>query len=590
MTKAKAFLGLFSNIVFYFILISFFVFSLFFFSFHLLYSRNIIPGVNVAGKINLSGRSVADAQKILEEKVSLLTGQKLVLSLREATSGGEKVVRYDLPFSQVGVAFDVASTGEKAYLVGRSGSLPEDLKNEIQALRTGKTVPLEYQIDEEKLNGFVAVVGKDWNEPPKNAAFSLAGGKLTINPSRTGVIVDAGYVGGVIRQMINELELSKDLRLELVTPAISATDLETVKPELEMILTNPPTVSGLGQRWPLTPESVLALINFEKNSEGWMALRVDREKVSQLVADFSSQLNISPRGQIIEVSGARVVKFVPQRTGYEVDRFEGATLISRALLQASPSAVVALPLRELPAPKTTNSYGITDLLGEGKTNFAGSIPGRIHNLTLASSRINGILVPPGDIFSFNNAVGEVTAAAGYDEAYIISEGRTVLGTGGGLCQVSSTIFRAALNAGLPIVKRTAHAYRVHYYEPPVGFDATVYGPSVDFQFRNDTKNYLLVTNEIVGEDLYFRFYGTNDGRQVAIKGPFISREVAPPAPLYQEDASVASGQTVQVDWSAWGADAVFYRTVRRGGEVLQNDTFQSHYQAWRAVFLVGKKV
>lgn len=590
MTKVKAFLGLFSNIVFYFILISFFVFSLFFFSFHLLFSRNIIPGVNVAGKINLSGRSIADAQRILEEKVNLYSGQNLVLSLREATSGGEKVVRYDLPFSKLGVSFDVASTVEKAYLVGRSGSLPKDLKDELQALRGGKTVSLSYRIDEEKLNSFVALVDKDWNESPRDATFSITEGKLTINPSRTGVVVDAGYVGGVIRQMINELELSKDLRLELITPELSAADLEKVKPELEIILANPPTVSGLEKRWPLTPESALALIIFEKSSDGRVVLRVDREKVSQLVADFSSQLNISPRGQIIEVSGARVVKFVPQRTGYEVDRFESSTLISRSLLQASPSAVVALPLRELPAPKTTNSYGITDLLGEGKTNFAGSIPGRIHNLTLASERINGILVPPGEIFSFNNAVGEVTAATGYDEAYIISEGRTVLGTGGGLCQVSSTIFRAALNAGLPILKRTAHAYRVHYYEPPVGFDATVYGPSVDFQFRNDTGNYLLVTNEIVGEDLYFRLYGTNDGRQVAIKGPFISREVAPPAPAYQEDASLAPGQTIQVDWSAWGADAVFYRTVRRNGEIIQNDTFQSHYQAWQAVYLVGKKV
>lgn len=538
----------------------------------------------------MSGRSVADARKILEEKVSLFAGQKMVLSLREATSGGEKVVHYDLPFSQLGVSFDVASTVEKAYLIGRSGSLPQDLKDEIQAIRIGKTIPLSYRIDEDKFNKFVVQVGKDWNEPPRNADFSIIEGRLTINSSRTGVIVDAGYVGGVVRQMINELELSKDLQLELVTPELVASDLEKVKPELETILANPPTIVGLNQSWPLTPASVLTLMTVEKGADGQVALRVDREKVSQLVADFSSQLNISPRGQIIEVSGQRVVKFVPQRNGYEVDRFEGATLISRALLQASPSAVVALPLHELPAPKTTNSYGITDLLGEGKTNFAGSIPGRIHNLTLASGRINGILVPPGEIFSFNNAVGEVTAATGYDEAYIISEGRTVLGTGGGLCQVSSTIFRAALNAGLPIVKRTAHAYRVHYYEPPVGFDATVYSPSVDFQFRNDTKNYLLVTNEIVGEDLYFRLYGTADGRQVEIKGPFISREIAPPAPIYQEDATLASGQTIQVDWSAWGADAVFYRTVRRNGEVLQNDTFQSRYQAWRAVYLVGKKV
>lgn len=590
MIRVKYFLGLLSNILFYFILLSFLVFSLFFFAYHLLYSRSIIPGVNVAGKINFSGRDVAEADRVLSDKTNRLAEQKIIINLREATSGGLRTGRYEWPLSQLGISFNIDQTVENAYRVGRSGSIVNDLQSEIKALRSGFSVPLAFRVDETILKKNVLGVEKDWNNPPVDASFSLNEGQIVLNPSHAGVIVDSTQLAGMILAMVKDLEFEKDISLDLVTPSISTVDLEKVRANLQTMITNAPTISGLDHSWPLTPEQTLALIEFEKNAEGNVELKVDREKVTQLVAKLSSELNIAPRGQVIEISGSRAVKFVPQRNGYEVDRFEATTLISRALLQASPSVVVALPLRELPAPKTTNSYGIKDLLGEGKTNFAGSIPGRIHNIELASLRLNGILIPPGQTFSFNNSVGEVTAATGYDVAYIISEGRTVLGTGGGLCQVSSTLFRAALNAGLPIIKRTAHAYRVHYYEPPVGFDATVYRPTVDFQFRNDTGNYVLVTNEINGEDLHFRLYGTSDSRQVEIKGPFISREIAPPAPLYQDDFTLPLGKTVQVDWSAWGADAVFYRTVKRGGEVLQNDTFQSHYQPWQAVYLVGKKV
>jgi vancomycin resistance protein YoaR len=244
-------------------------------------------------------------------------------------------------------------------------------------------------------------------------------------------------------------------------------------------------------------------------------------------------------------------------------------------------------------PADKEEYGILALLGEGVSTFKGSGAGRIHNLTLAAERTNGVLVAPGAVYSMNNSIGAVEASTGYDIAYIIQEGRTVLGSGGGVCQTSTTIFRAVLNSGLPVVMRHAHAYRVSYYEQnmKVGFDAAVFQPTWDFQFKNDTPNYILVQSfaNLEESSLTFRIFGTSDGRTVQISEPEVTNQSPPPPALYQDDPTLAKGVTKQVDFPAWGASVKFTRTVKRGDKVLFEDVFSSRYQAWRAVYLVGTK-
>ena len=151
-----------------------------------------------------------------------------------------------------------------------------------------------------------------------------------------------------------------------------------------------------------------------------------------------------------------------------------------------------------------------------------------------------MLIPPGDIFSFNQTGGDITAATGYKQAYVIKEGRTVLDDGGGVCQDSTTLFRAVLNAGLPVVKRTAHAYRVGYYEQgfPPGLDATVFYPSVDFQFKNDTKHHILLQAYVSGISLTVDLYGTSDGRVTTLTTPVVGEQTPPPPELRKDDPTL----------------------------------------------------
>jgi vancomycin resistance protein YoaR len=238
-----------------------------------------------------------------------------------------------------------------------------------------------------------------------------------------------------------------------------------------------------------------------------------------------------------------------------------------------------------------NSMGIKERLGVGRSTYFHSIPGRVYNVELAASRINGTVVKPGEEFSFNKAVGEVSGATGYKPAYIIANGRTELGDGGGVCQDSTTAFRAALDAGLPITSRRGHAYRVGYYEQDAkpGLDATVYAPSTDFKFLNDTPAYLLIQTIVdsPNRSLTYVIYGTSDGRTSAITDHVVWGATPPPPDIYQDDPSLPAGTIKQVDWKAPGAKAKFIYTVTRNGEVITNETYTTNYKPWASIYLRG---
>jgi vancomycin resistance protein YoaR len=238
-----------------------------------------------------------------------------------------------------------------------------------------------------------------------------------------------------------------------------------------------------------------------------------------------------------------------------------------------------------------NNYGIEELISEGRSDYSHSIPERIHNVILAASKFNGVLIPPGKIFSFNEAVGDISSLTGYKPAYIIKEGKTVLGDGGGVCQVSTTLFRAALNAGLQIVERYPHAYRVLYYENDMkpGYDATVFSPTVDLKIKNDTPAHILIETEVDENNnlLYFRLFGKKDNRKIEI-GPAYLWDVAPPPQAkYQDDPTLKKGVVKQVDFPAWGGKASFTYKVSKDDKTLLDEKFYSPYRPWQAVFLVG---
>lgn len=319
------------------------------------------------------------------------------------------------------------------------------------------------------------------------------------------------------------------------------------------------------------------------------------------IEPIKKELYKEPVNARFEFVDGRVKEFETSENGQDIDmaalqnRLEAKTL-SVIAATTPQNYTIPIPIKVLKPTTTTeevNDLGIKELVASGTSLFVGSIPNRIYNIALAATRLDGILIKPGEVFSFNKAVGDISTFTGYKQAYVIQNGRTVLGDGGGVCQVSTTFFRAVLNAGLPVVERNPHAYRVSYYEQDAGpgFDAAIYVPTVDFRFKNDTAHHLLLKT-VVDPDagrLTFELYGTKDNRTVELSKSVVSSVTSSPEPLYIDDPTLPKGELKQIDYAVPGATVYFTRTVKKDGKVIANDKFNSYYRAWQAVYQRGTK-
>ncbi len=307
-----------------------------------------------------------------------------------------------------------------------------------------------------------------------------------------------------------------------------------------------------------------------------------------------------PQEPILELTDGAVTKFIPPLDGLQLDRQHFFSLINQSLNQllATDEAQILnldLPLTTASPKKSlsqTNDLGINELLGFGESYYAHSSSGRIHNVVLTASRINNTLVAPGEEFSFNHALGDVSSNSGYQAGYVIKGGRSELSAGGGVCQVSTTLFRALLDSGLKITLRRPHSYRVSYYElnNDPGFDATVYSGNVDLRFINDTNRYLLISTQTDVDNLYMtaKIYGTSDGRYTTITNYKKFNAKKAPAPEYITDPSLPSGAVKQIDWAVGGLQTNFTHTIYNAdGSIRNQKDYPSTYQAWSSKYLVG---
>lgn len=411
--------------------------------------------------------------------------------------------------------------------------------------------------------------------------------RIQIKKEVNGLGLDTQKLEENLSQFILNGKYSADLPTKLIPPKISTLHVLKAKEALENNLNDPLKLIFSDNSWVIDTKQLLTLLDLEKGE----AL-LDKEKVNQYLGKIAGELDQDVQEGLFEFNPAtkRVTAFRTSQEGRKLDQDKTYQLLIQSL--ESNSKLVNLPVAVIKPQTQTqdvNSLGIQELLGRGISNFVGSIPNRIYNVNLTAQKINGVLVPPNEIFSFNQTVGDITAATGFRQAYVIKEGRTVLDDGGGVCQDSTTLFRAVLNAGLPVVKRTAHAYRVGYYEQgfPPGLDATVFYPSVDFQFKNDTGRHILIQAYTAGNTLYVDLYGSPDGRIASLTKPIVTNQTPPPPELRQDDPTLPRGTVKQVDFPAWGATVTFKRTVVKNGETILNETWKSNYKAWQAVYLVG---
>ncbi len=358
---------------------------------------------------------------------------------------------------------------------------------------------------------------------------------------------------------------------------------------------------SIGRSKDLLSNISLVLQTYINGTDLSLSYQFNDDVLQQIIEPTINKTYIPPVEALFTFTNGRVTTFRPSSNGVAIDRDAFINMLNLRIpliIQVGKpnSYVFSLPVKILKPKVTTdaaNNLGIQELIGSGTSLFQHSIPNRIHNIAIATEKFNGVLVAPNETFSFGKTLGDVSVYTGYKQAYIIQNGHTVLGDGGGVCQVSTTFFRALLNAGLPIVERHAHDYRVDYYEEdsPPGLDATVFVPNVDLKFTNDTGHYILIQTQLdtINLQLTFLLYGTKDKRLVTISKPVITNQTPAPAPLYQDDPTLPRGEIQQTDFAANGARVVFTRQVTKNNKKIIDDTFVSNYRPWQAVFLRGTK-
>lgn len=545
----------------------------------------IFPGVRVGG-VAVGGRTATEA---LARLAAVGLDPAAPVTLRT----GER--EWSLEAGSSGLAFDARATAAEAWAVGRRGTRPKAIWDMLRARLAGRDIAPIVRYDAGAARAALTDVGARFNRPPRNAAIAFDGTAVHTTPPEIGRQLDidaslarmeAAAAGGAwpVRQL--------DLAVVETPPAV--TDAGPAVAAAQALLASPLTLRAEDQVWPLPPDQLAPMLTTVADG-GAVRLDVDRDRLRDWlkpVTDAISRTATLPRFHFDDDAGALVL-VAPGQDGKSIDVDGTAQQILavdglgdrlvRAVVVTTPAAVAD--------GASAADLGIRELIRAETSHFRGSAPERIHNVALAASRFDGLLIPPDAVFSFNAHIGDISLESGFKKALIIMDGATADGVGGGVCQVSTTLFRAAFWSGLPIVERTAHGYRVGYYEQgaPMGFDATIYSPIVDLKFKNDTGAWILMETETNtrATALTFRFYGAKPDREVKLEGPVVGKNVPPPPPRTEVDPSLAPGQTKVVENARSGASVSLTRIVLTPGQPEQRDVFYSSYRPTGQVTAVG---
>lgn len=455
-----------------------------------------------------------------------------------------------------------------------------------------KSFYLDIFYNDNALDKYLSDLSTQHNRPYVPSEFHLKNNSVEYIQGELGQEVD---IDALKKDVINNLSLGKfDKPIDIVI------NKSGFLPSEEQINGTKSKASKLiGKSLNLVVEDKSVNIN-DQTLISWLSFNNDfnDSEINTFVKSTSQSLKRDPVDAIFKFENNQVLEFRPSTPGIIPEEDKLVDLLKTStnnLISTSDKTIsVNVSYKTIdPAIKNSdaNDLGIKELLGRGVSTFKHSDSIRNFNVEKGASTVNRVLVAPGDTFSFVKTLGVVSLDSGFKKAYIIREGRTELDVGGGICQVSTTLFRAMLNAGLNIIERQPHAYRVSYYEEdsPPGYDATVFIPSPDLKFINDTGHYVLIqsTFDGVNKKLTYEIYGTSDGRKAEISN--YRKWGAQPAPpdRYIDDPTLPPGKIVQVEHRIPGLKTAFDWKVMRDGQTLHEKTFQSSYVPWAAVYRRG---
>lgn len=543
----------------------------------------IYPGVQVAG-IDLGALGAPEAADRLRAE-GLDPDQPALLRVEE--------LDWPIAAGESGLALDLNATVTAAWQVGR-GRGPGPVLEYLAARLGGKRIEAIVRYDEAQALKSLEELADAFDREAVNAHVTLEGTAVRQAPAITGRYLKLPDALSALERSaaagawpVNGLELA----FGTVEPEVK--DLGDTIEVAETLLAEALTLRADGESWTLAPEVLAPMLSTEHQG-GRVELIIDQAQFQEWMKPITAVISRTaslPRFHF-EIETGLLDLQEPGIEGQQVDLESTARRLLDAGRRGSRLVRIALH-RQVPGVAddvTAEALGIRELVAESTSLFQGSAPGRVHNVALAASKFDGLLVPPDHVFSFNEHIGDISEETGYEKTLIILDGATADGVGGGVCQVSTTLFRSAFWAGLPFVERNAHGYRVGYYEQgaPVGFDATIYSPIVDLKFKNDTGAWLLIRTytNTAARSTTFELYGSKPAREVEMGDIVRGKSVPPPPARVEVDPDLPPGASEVVELARDGLSVSIPRIIRDAdGERI--DTFHSTYRPTGQVTAIG---
>jgi vancomycin resistance protein YoaR len=471
--------------------------------------------------------------------------------------------------------------------------LNQGITNYIVAFLKKKDFDLEITWDKNKLGEEINTITEQIVKPFIPTEIINDKGVLKIKKGELGVEVDKDKLASQIIFSLKNYRLENNEIPIIILGVLPSEEEETSAINLAKKLSTKKIIFNWENNInEILKDTIISWVGFEN--------KCNTNAIADYVVNFNKSIKQEPRDASFKFENNKVIEFEASRDGFVIDQEKMRLDICNNLIEWSNSSLeikYQLPLIKTMAKVNTsevNDLGIKELIGRGTSSFRHSSDIRNWNVQKGSEIINRILVAPGETFSFIKNLGDVSLDNGFKQAYVINKGKTVLDVGGGICQVSTTLFRAMLDAGLNITDRKGHAYRVSYYEEDSkpGFDATVFIPNPDLKFINDTGNYILIQSfyDGVKKTLAYEIYGTRDGRKVEISN-YKQWDAAPAPPdVWNDDPTLPPGKIIKDESKVPGLKTSFDWKVIKNGEILHSKTYVTNYIPWAAVYRRGPQL
>lgn len=449
---------------------------------------------------------------------------------------------YDLSFNgqhvqatphNLGIHHDLQSTMAPVISLGSVDHWREagTWKRKMRAIIRGEDFPIIATVDEDVLEEYLfSVFVFDLPEPvDAKISYDEQHDRFTISESVNGVGVDLETLRSeLISRAVTFSGEPVVIQTTSLSPRVTQADLELALQRALPTLEIPRTMTSGDHSWDISPTQLKQWISFDpqlrEDGTTVVASAFNEHLLEEYLREISKDLGELPRNARLGVDDAgNIVVIEESVTGRALSTDENVAALARFLL-TNERTIALVPDDVLPEVRseTLAELGIVGLVGSGSSNFKGSPSDRVHNIRVGSSKFDGVLLEPGEVFSFNTILGSTEAKDGFVNALVIQGKDIVPSMGGGLCQVSTTAFRAAVFSGLEIVERSPHSFHVSYYGDP-GFDATVWIGGKDFRFRNDTSGHLYIQTDVSGMSMSFTFFGTPDHREIVVNDPVITQ-------------------------------------------------------------------